>query len=223
MSASFLIRSLAIAALVAAGSAHATLVYYTDLAGFGGAATSSVVEDFELAGPKGVALASLSHNGITYTPYAGVPGHNVWVAPAGYNNFGTPTTASSVLTANGDEDWLMSFAGTSAIGFDTYLNKYGPATIQVFGASGSLGSFTLNQDPTTIGFWGVTSDAEAIIGVRWTTVLGGQINTGIDNVRMGSLNAEGPGAVPEPSAMALFGLGIMGLCVAGRKRRALAR
>ena len=216
-------RGLLLASLLAAGSAHATLLTYSDLASFGGAATTSVVEDFEAVAPKNVALGSLSHNGITYTPYGGVPSPNIWVAGPGYNNFSTPTTTSSVLTANGDEDFLMSFAATSAIGFDTYLNAYGPATITVLGVSGTLGVYTMNQNPAQIGFWGVTSDAGDITGIRWDTVLGGQINTGIDNIRMGSLNSNDPEAVPEPSALALMGLGLMLVCLAARKRLALRR
>src|SRR5689334_18946162 len=115
MSASaLLLRSLALASLIAAGSAHATLIEYTDLASFNGAAATSIVEDFESVSPKNAPLATLSYNGISYTPYAGVPTYNIWVAGPGYNNFGTPTTTTSILTANGDEDWLMSFAGTAA-------------------------------------------------------------------------------------------------------------
>ena len=211
-------RAFLLASLLAAGSAQATLVTYANLASFNSAATATVVEDFETVFPKNVALGSLTHNGISYTPYAGVPSANVWVAGPGYTNFGTPATTSSVLTANGNEDWLMSFAGTSAIGFDTYINAYGPATLRAYGASGLLGTYTLNQDPTQVGFWGITSDAEAITSLRWTTVSGGIINTGIDNIRMGALNQEAPGAVPEPSTLALLGLGLAAFAWNGRKR-----
>jgi hypothetical protein len=204
----------------AAGASHATLITYADLAAFNSVATAAVVEDFESAFPKNVSLENLTHNGITYTPNAGVPFFNVFIAGPGYNNFGTPTTTSSVLTANGDEDFELAFAATTAFGFDTYLNKYGPATIRAYGASGLLGTYTLNQDPTKIGFWGVTSDDEAITSIRWNTIKGGQVNTGIDNIRMGSLNQPLPPlpTVPEPSAMALFGLGLASIGWMGRRK-----
>ena len=199
-----------------AGTSQATLVTYSNLAAFDAAATAAVVEDFESAFPKNVSLENLTHNGITYLPNAGVPFYNVFVAGPGYNNFGTPTTTSSVLTANGDEDFEMYFAATTAIGFDTYMNKYGPGTIRAYGASGLLGTYMLEQDPTKIGFWGVTSDAEAITSIRWNTIKGGQVNTGIDNIRMGSINQALP-SVPEPSGMALFALGLASFAWMGRK------
>jgi hypothetical protein len=74
---------------------------------------------------------------------------------------------------------------TEAVGFDTYLNTYGPATVSVFGANNLLDTFVLNQDPTTVGFLGILA-SEEISSIRWTTVNGGKINTGIDNIIQGS-------------------------------------
>lgn len=105
--------------------------------------------------------------------------------------------------------------------FDTYLNKYGPATIRAYGSSDLVGANTLNQDSTKIGFWGVTFGYEAITSIRWNTIKGGQVNTGIDNIRMGSFNQPLP-AVPEPSALALFGLGLASFAWMGRRRAARA-
>lgn len=200
-------------------SSHASLVYFTNSVSFNSASTTSLVENFEATGvyPRDTPLPSLTHNGITYTGLAGVPSHNVWVASPGYPNFGTPTTTTSILTANGDEDILMSFLSPStAVGFDTYLNTYGPATISVFGLGGiTLGSYVLNQDPTHVGFWGVTSDADAITGIRFDSVHGGLINTGIDNIRMGSV----VDSVPEPSSLILAALGAFAMFASLAKSR----
>lgn len=207
------------AAVLACVPAHATLIAYTDLASFDAAANAAVVEDFESAFPKNVPLGAFSHNGISYTPYAGSPSSNVWVAGPGYPNFGTPVTTTSILTANGDEDWLMTFTASTAVGFDTYLNQYGPATIRAYGASGLLGTYTVNHNPAQVGFFGLTSDAEAITSLRWTTVGGGIINTGIDNIRLGSIDDVTPGAVPEPSTFAMFGMALAAAGLAARRRK----
>ncbi|MDE5100011.1 MAG: hypothetical protein O4861_17405, partial [Trichodesmium sp. St16_bin4-tuft] len=112
---------------------------------------------------------------------------------------GVPITTSSIITANGDEDFTVEFGTpTEAVGFDTYLNAYGPATVSVFGANNLLDTFVLNQDPTTVGFLGILA-SEEISCIRWTTVNGGKINTGIDNIIQGSKIDNK--STPEPSLL----------------------
>jgi hypothetical protein len=69
----------------------------------------------------------------------------------------------------------------SAVGFDTYVNSFGPADISVFGATGILGSYSLSHDPTMVGFLGITSN-DPITSIRWTTTNGRTIGTGVDNI-----------------------------------------
>lgn len=105
---------------------------------------------------------------------------------------------------------------TTALGFNTYLNGYGPATIQIFGSEGLLDSFVLQHDPTQVGFLGVLAE-ENIISIRWTSTHGRSINTGIDNIVQGTGIQE---SVPEPSSViTLLALGALGTISQGLKRK----
>ena len=118
-----------------------------------------------------------------------------------------------MLTANGDEDFTVTL-GTpnSVVGFNAYTNTFGPAVIQVFGGGGLLGTFSLAQDPTMVGFFGVVA-SQPIASFRWTTTNGAQVNTGIDNLRVGIVTA-----VPEPSIIAMLCTGILTGAIGMRRR-----
>ena len=190
---------------------YGAVTFYIDLATFNGVTSTTIVEDFESVVPKDTALVSFSSNGITYTGIDSTPANpNVWVASSGYTNFGVPVTTSSVLTATGDEDFKLDFSmPVTELGFDTYLNGLGPTLVSVFGAGGLLDTINLFQDPTTIGFLGITS-TENITSLRWTTTNGRTVNTGIDNIRIN--------AVPIPAAAFMFAPALLGFM--GLRRRA---
>ena len=140
----------------ASRNAHAGTMFFTDVNAFDALTNTTLVEDFEAFSPKDRALLSFVSNGNTY---AGVGRNNVWVSSPGYRNFGVPVTTSSILTATGDEDFTVEFGTpTEAVGFDTYLNAFAPATVRVFGTTGLLDTFVLNHDPTTVGFLGILAD-----------------------------------------------------------------
>lgn len=190
-----------------AGMASADLTFYgpTDQAAFAADSLISIVETFDAVTPKDTRLSSFVSQGVTYTGIGGSPTPNVWVTSYPYTNFGVAVPDATVLTANGDEDFMMDMSSVgpiTAVGFDTYLNGYGPATIQIQNADGWTAT-TLTHDATMVGFFGVTSDSP-IIAIRWTTVNGRAINTGIDNVQMGTV-------VPVPSAalLTMIGLGMV--------------
>ena len=169
-------------------------MFFTDVNAFDALTNTTLIEDFEAFPQKDQALSSFVSNGNIYTGNS-----NVWVSSPGYTNFGVPVTTSSVLTATGNEDFTVEFGTpTEAVGFNTYLNPYGPATVSVFGANNILDTFVLNQDSKTVGFLGILADEE-ISSIRWTTVNGGIINTGIDNIIQGSkINNK---SIPEPSLL----------------------
>lgn len=165
----------------------ASLTYYTAKASFVAATNPVIVEDFESA-PAEQILASLARPVGTFTGYAGTPGPNVYINLPTYTNFGVPgQVGTKLITANGDEDFeLFLTTPTSNIGFDTYLNQFSPATIRLYGAGHVLlDTFIHNHNPAQVGFFGVISDV-AITSIQWTTSIGRSINTGYDNIRIGT-------------------------------------
>lgn len=170
-----------------AGVAFSAPTYYSSRAAFVAATSPVVVEDFESA-PAAQILGSLTRSVGTFMPYAGAPGPNIYIAAANYTNFGLPgPVGSQVLTANGDEDFELFFAvPTDNVGFDTYLNQFGPATIRLYSAGNVLvDTFIYSHDSTKVGFFGVVSDV-AMTSIRWTTTIGRTINTGYDNILIGT-------------------------------------
>jgi hypothetical protein len=181
-------------------AAMASTVFYTTQASFNGATSTTLLETFEAFTPKDTVLASFTSNGVTYVGLAGSPFPNVYVINAGATNFGAGvgTTASAILVANGDEDFTATF-GTPvfALGFDTYLNGLGPATVSVFNGTTLLNSFTYASGVDTKEYLGIVSST-AITSIRWTSTLGGRLNTGIDNISVNTTS------VPEPSSALLL-------------------
>ncbi len=202
----------ALAYLPLCSSARADL-YYLDQAAFQTAYPGvGVHETFEGVAPKNTALGSFTSNGITYTGLQPV-GANVWVASAGYNNFGIQpaTTTSAVLTSTGYELFEIDLSGVPAraVSFDVYLNNDGPVTTRWYGQDDTLLSTYTDDRGAGLYFLGFGSD-EPIYRIEWasTVVVPQMVNTGIDNVRLAPVPVPGAGL-----------LGVIGLSVAGWLRR----
>ena len=182
---------------------------------FGAAGTPSYTETFETVPfAKDAAFASFIIAGTTYTGQAGT---NVFISSPGYINYGAglnPTT-SSILTANGDENFLIQFlTGQYAVGFDVYYNGLGPATSSFFNGATLLGSIAYNGS-AFLGFNGfIASPGAPVTSVQFVSTFGGQLNTGLDNIALVSVTA-----TPEPATLTLFATGLMGLTFLRRRRR----
>jgi len=203
-------------ALVYQTSAVGAVSFFTSKTDLDNAVSTTLVEDFESVAQKNTPLTTFTHNGIKYTGLTGSPFANVVVVEPGSISFGAGVpqpTSTSILVGNGNEDFKAEFENPMrAVGFDTYYNGLGPVTIQAFGNSGLLDSFTVSPgtpQPNGIGYIGFVSDSEPITSFRFTSTSGDTLNTGIDNISIA--------AVPEPAAYAvlLIGLGI----VAAMRRR----
>ncbi len=183
------------------------------------AAALTIVEGFEGAAPKDVPLPILVRPIGTFTGLAGSPFPNVFVASPGYTNFGpgnNPTT-TSILTANGDEsfDVALSLAART-VSLDIYLNDLGPATLSFFNGATLLDAFDYPADVNNANNFfnqSYTNLTNPITRFTFSSTLGGQLNTGIDNVTISS--------VPEPGAWAMMiaGFGLAGAALRHRTRR----
>jgi PEP-CTERM motif len=82
-----------------------------------------------------------------------------------------------------------------------------------FNGATLLGSIGYNGS-AFIGFNGyIASAATPITSVQFISTLGGQLNTGIDNLAVVAVEP-----VPEPATLTLFGTGIAGLALLRRRR-----
>ena len=188
---------------------------------FGVAGTPSYTETFEsVPVPKNTPVPSFSQAGITYLGQAGIPYPNVYVSAPGFVGYApglTPTT-TSILTANGDEDFFIQFLNPHhAVGFDVYYNGLGPLTSSFFNGTTLLASITYNG-PAILGFNGYVSSAGApVTSIRFVSTAGAAIDAGLDNLAV----IDAPvSTTPEPATLSLLATGIVGLMIVRRRRGA---
>ena len=187
------------------GPAHAIITTYTDLTLWESAVASYTTEDFNSA-----ALQNLPVNAIAPGSYTG-PLTQI-------TSFGAPAIISGgqmldTLDVQGGVDTRFDFnPSVFAVSADWNLAIGGLGSqIRVNTTAGSE-VLTLAPNPL-FGFWGFTTDSailsmelvEAIPGLGIETYL-------LDNLRMAT-------ALPEPTILALMGLGLIGVGFSRRKRK----
>jgi hypothetical protein len=192
------------ATLFAAVAIQGQVTFYQSKAAFDAVTGTMLLEDFESFSPQDtVIIPSFTSHGVTYTGFAGSPSGNVYVESPGmvYGLGASHPATSSVLTANGDEDFTAAFStAVSAVGFDTYLNGLGPVTIGIYNGATLLDSFSYAGSVNTEEYLGIVSTIP-ITSFRFTSAQGGIVDTGIDNISVA--------AVPEPTSTALALAGVL--------------
>ena len=214
--------------LVLAAPAQAALIFFDNRADFELASgLSGITEDFEEAN-VGVGTVEGTGNPLDATTDDGVfsPGD---IAAGLSLSTSDPTDVLLVLGDGafgpGNKIFTEDFAAltilslnpaVTAIGFDLFAGgDSATLDIALFDAvGGALGATSVTGvNGATATFFGVISDMGAIgqlnIGVPGVTEI-------IDNVTFGNAVAT---QLPEPGTLALFGLGLLGLGIAVRRRR----
>lgn len=203
-----------VAAALFSTPAMAAVTFYSSLATFQAASTSTLEATFESINHEGGISDPYTEGRVTFSDpknlYNARPG-----GPADVSDFDVHLT-SNVLTVSGNEDITMTFSGPAptAIGFDSLTNRFDAPVVTVFDTANALiGTFMLTQGPSTLGFVGITSDV-GIGSVHWLADRGGIKDTAIDNIRVGA-------AIPEPQTYSLMlaGLGVLGFAASRQPRR----
>jgi hypothetical protein len=200
----------------------ATTIYLTKAAFLAGNPSAALLEDFESYAPKDVFTVGFATPTVTINAIAGGAG-NVGVSSPGYTNYDPPNVAtpSSIVTANGDEAFEVILATPSfAVGSDVYRNDFGPGTLTWYSGATIVGSYSYGATPNdktdNWAFTGISTDVGPITRFTWISTLGGQLNTGIDNIY--TVQA---GAVPESATwlMMIVGFGAAGACLRRQNSR----
>jgi hypothetical protein len=181
--------------------ASAQVLFWSDQAAFQQVSATSVAATFEKF-PKGWLDTT-----IYIPPHKPITEGGVTFTPGDTNSFRAPNLfvatpegpakplfcvllGSNVLSVSGNENIAMDFStAPTAVGFDTYTNPYNAAVVRVYDTRGNLlatsSPLTLIQSSCSRGFVGITSTVP-IGRVHWLADRGEIVNTGIDNVLVGT-------------------------------------
>ncbi len=209
-----------VALLTQAVQLQAGIISYSSRVAFDAAVPSQQTITFEGLGAIGSFTTygtTLSTGGVTFTSNT-TDITALSVRDPGYaGSFYTLGTGQALVDVDGKSSITLQ-PGTKAVGFDFATNLTGRLTI-VNSAGDIVNSnfFTGfgGAGPQSKQFIGFTSDT-VITSLSYSPVGGGTSTIIIDNF---TTNQQAVASVPEPSAMAVFGLGAVCFAFMGRKRR----
>jgi hypothetical protein len=150
--------------------------------------------------------------------------------PGGSGNFANEPSASTILFFNSGTGAIMNVPAGFTTGFSFfYTSISNVGIVEVFDGLNGTGNLlaTVNLpfvpssgqgDPTgQFDTW--TPVGVNFAGTALSVNFGGTANQiGFDNITLGSSTPGGANAAPEPTALALLGLGVLGFTVARRRK-----
>jgi hypothetical protein len=191
------------------------------------------VEDFEAYFLPSSAVTTdcsvLNSSSICNGQGPGLVDTNLTISTTGtlqYNGPGYLGATSVELAGTGDQlnvDFL-SAVGVAAFGLDlrAYIGFGGTATMNIFAADdstllGTISGIVLGSDGiAAFSGWddatGIGSFNLRLIGQPWSPI--------IDNIEWGGSGTSVPPSIPEPGTLALLGIGLFGVGLARRRRKA---
>jgi hypothetical protein len=174
-----------------ASAATADVVVHTTFAAFDAVTNTAIAVTFDepIWSPAiGVAYSgTIATGGVTFVPISSSPTFlpNLFIAPATQTNFCCPLTSQTLTSSGGENIDLVFAAPTQAVGLTCYANLGAPIIWTLTLEGGSTVVVANPQPASTVGFVGFTSHIP-IVKLNWTSDLGHIVNTGIDDVRLGT-------------------------------------
>ena len=197
--------------IVLTSSSQAAMVYYSSEAAFNAATTGNTTVDFTGLAPAAGFLQyippQLTVGGIDFSINTSESNGNLYVIDSLYSNnlfIGDPTILDSQFSTGANDNILITLpSAVTAIAFNFGSNIGLPVSF-LFSTGDTT---TVGTVPQTIQFLGAISSTP-FTTIQLSQSLGGGLV--LESVTT---------AVPEPSSIALAGLGSMGLAFAGYRRR----